>query len=251
MRARIFRLPGMTRVLSLAAYAAFLAVFVYFMGFVAGIGVPRSVDDGASAPWAAAIDLALVAFFGVVHSVMARAWFKRAWTRAVPAAAERSVYVLVASAQMALLCWQWRPLGPTLWSTSGALALALRAVEALGFVTLVGATFFIDHFELFGLKQGFGRASSAPALRTPFLYRWVRHPMYLGLLVGLWVSSTMTAGHLLLAASMTAYILIGVRHEERDLVRAFGDDYRTYQARVGCLLPRLPQVFQRVGRAGV
>jgi protein-S-isoprenylcysteine O-methyltransferase Ste14 len=235
----------MTRVTSLVAYLAFLAVFAYLMGFVGGVGVPKTVDDGGATPWAVPIDLALVAFFGVAHSVMARASFKRAWTRVVPAAAERSVYVLVASAQIALLCWQWRPVGPTLWSTSGTLALGLRAVEALGFATVVGATFLIDHFELFGLKQ-----SAAPRFRTPFLYRWVRHPMYLGLLVGLWVSSTMTLGHLVLAASMTAYILIGVRHEERDLERLFGDEYRAYQARVGCVLPRLVQVRQRVRRAG-
>jgi protein-S-isoprenylcysteine O-methyltransferase Ste14 len=245
VRARIFRQQVMTRVISVVAYLAFNLVFVYFIGFVAGVGVPKTIDDGAPTRFAVPIDLALVAFFGAVHSVMARAWFKRVWTRIVPNAAERSVYVLVATAQMALLCWQWRPLGPTLWSTSGALAFVLRMVEALGFAMVIVSTFLIDHFELFGL-----RPASAPRLRTPFLYRWVRHPLYLGIVVGLWVSSTMTLGHLLLSVSMTAYILIGVRHEERDLVRMFGDEYRAYQARVGCLLPRVVQVRQRVGNVG-
>ena len=229
----------MIRLFALCAYALFLGVFTYFIGFVTGIGVPKAIDDGVatSAPLAVAIDVGLVVFFGAVHSTMARAPFKRAWTRLIPPAAERSVYVLVASAQVALLCWLWRPLaGFELWRAAGAPALALRAGSLLGFALALLSTFLLDHFELFGLRQGLHAAGPA-GLRTPWLYRWVRHPLYLGMLIGLWVTPTMTGGHLLLAAAMTAYVLVGVHHEERDLVRAFGDEYRRYQARVPRLVP--------------
>ena len=232
----------MIRLFALSAYAFFLAGFVYFIGFVNGIGVPKAIDDGtaASVPVAVAIDLGLVLFFGLAHSLMARASFKRAWTRLIPPPAERSVYVLVASAQIALLCWLWQPLAQVhLWQTTGAAALALRAGSLLGWGIVLLSSHLIDHFELFGLRQAFqAQAPARPAgLQTPFLYRWVRHPLYLGILIGLWVTPSMTDGHLLLAAAMTAYILVGVHHEERDLVRTFGDEYRRYQARVPRLLP--------------
>jgi protein-S-isoprenylcysteine O-methyltransferase Ste14 len=228
------------RALALIAYASFLAAFVYFIGFVSGVGVPHPVDGVATLPLAAAlaVDLGLVLFFGVTHSVMARSRFKRAWTRVVPPAGERSVYVLVASAQMALLCWQWRPIAaPQLWATSGALAIALRALSAAGWAIVLLSSFLIDHFELFGLRQAFGRAAPASALRTPLLYRWVRHPLYFGLLLGWWSASSMGASHLLLATTLTAYILVGVRHEEHDLLRTFGEEYRRYQLAVPMLVP--------------
>lgn len=231
----------MTAALGVFAYVAFNVTFVYFIGFVGGILVPRTVDSGAAASPAVALamDLALVAFFGVVHSVMARPRWKRAWTRIVPPSGERSVYVLVASLQLALICWQWRPVGGTVWSTTGILASLLFVLFGLGWAMVLTSSFLIDHFELFGLRQAFGRVSAEPRFRTPLLYRAVRHPLYLGMLLGLWCAPVMTVSHLLLAALFTAYILIGVRHEERDLVRVFGDEYRRYQAEVPMLLPFL------------
>jgi protein-S-isoprenylcysteine O-methyltransferase Ste14 len=228
------------RLYALFAYAGFLASFGYLTGFVVGWGVPKAIDDGPSTPLvtAIAIDLGLVLFFGLAHSVMARAPFKRVWTKVVPPAAERSTYVLVASAQLALLCWQWRPFGALpLWTTTGGLALTVRSLQAAGCGIALLSTFLIDHFELFGLRQGFGAGASEPVFRTPLLYRWVRHPLYFGILLAFWSAPIMSAGHLLFSALLSVYILIGVRHEERDLVRMFGDAYRSYQAAVPMLLP--------------
>jgi protein-S-isoprenylcysteine O-methyltransferase Ste14 len=239
------------RLYAVLAYAGFLATFTYFIGFVVGWGVPKAIDDGPSTPLALAlaIDVALVLFFGLAHSVMARGPFKRAWTRIVPAAAERSTYVLVASAQMALLCWQWRPLGDLqLWSTTGSLALALRALQVAGWVIMLTSTYLIDHFALFGLRQGFGGSMPEPVLRTPLLYRWVRHPLYFGMLLAFWSAPTMSAGHLLFSALFSVYVLIGVRHEERDLLRVFGDAYRDYQAAVPMLLPLPRRETARLAR---
>jgi protein-S-isoprenylcysteine O-methyltransferase Ste14 len=230
----------MIRLYALCAYTAFLATFVYFMGFVSAWGVPKAIDDGPStAPLlAVAIDLGLVAFFGLAHSVMARAGFKRAWTRIVPPASERSTYVLVASAQLALLCWQWRPVGALpLWTTTGALAVAARTLQLAGWGIALLSTYLIDHFELFGLRQAFGGSAREPVLRTPLLYRWVRHPLYFGMLLAFWSAPTMSTGHLLFSTLLTLYIVIGARHEERDLLRLFGDEYRRYQATVPMLIP--------------
>jgi len=224
----------------LLAYAAFQITFVYFIGFVDGAVVPKTIESGTatSLPGAAAVDLGLVAFFGLVHSVMARQGFKRAWTRLVPAEAERSVYVLVASAQMALLCWQWRPLpGPALFRASGLVATVLLALSLAGWGIMLASSYMIDHFGLFGLRQAFGRPSRDGAFETPYLYRFVRHPLYAGLLLGLWATPVMSGSHLLLAAAMTLYVLIGVRHEEADLLRMYGDLYRRYQETVPMLLP--------------
>jgi protein-S-isoprenylcysteine O-methyltransferase Ste14 len=187
--------PLIMRLYSLFAYAGFLASFVYLIGFVVGWGVPKAIDDGPSTPLvlALAIDLGLVLFFGLTHSVMAREPFKRAWTNIVPAAAERSTYVLVASAQLARLCWPWRPIDALpLGTTTGTLALVVRALSAAGWGTALVSTFLIDHFELFGLRQGFGRHAPEPVLRTPLLYRWVRHPLYFGILLALWSAPTMS-----------------------------------------------------------
>ncbi|MFT3927746.1 MAG: isoprenylcysteine carboxylmethyltransferase family protein [Myxococcales bacterium] len=228
------------RLYALLAYAAFLASFSYFAGFASGWGVPKTIDDGpATSPLlAVSLDVGLVFFFGLVHSVMARPAFKRAWTRIVPPAAERSTYVLIAAAQVALLCWQWRPIGTfQLWTSGGALALVARTLQVAGWAIALVSTFLIDHWELFGLRQGLASDASKPVLRTPLFYRWVRHPLYFGMLLALWSTPTMSAGHLLLAALLTAYVLIGVKHEERDLVRVFGDEYRRYQATVPMLLP--------------
>jgi len=182
---------------------------------------------------------------------MARQSFKRVWTRLVPVDAERSVYVLVANAQIALLCWQWRPLpGLVLFRASGPTATGLLAVSFAGWGIMFASSFMIDHFDLFGLRQAFGRPSRGGAFETPYLYRFVRHPLYMGLLLGLWATPLMSAGHLLLAAGMTLYVVIGIRHEEADLVRTYGDLYRKYQETVPMLLPlRIGQGI-RSARAG-
>jgi protein-S-isoprenylcysteine O-methyltransferase Ste14 len=231
----------MRRIVALIIYAAFLGTFLYFIGFVEGWGVPKTIDSGAPAPFAvaAAIDLALIALFGVQHSVMARAAFKARWTKLTGEALERSAFVLASTLLLALVCWQWRPLPATLWSAAApALRAAIVGVSLAGWALLLVSTFLYDHFELFGLRQAFssGKATS-PRFRTPAFYRWVRHPMYLGMIVAFWATPTMTVGHLVFALAMTAYVAVGVRYEERDLVRAFGDDYERYRERVGMLVP--------------
>lgn len=230
-----------TRVFSIVAYLGFVAAFTYFVLFCAGIVAPKTVDSGAPGPVAVAIvvDLGLVVAFGVVHSVLARASVKALLRRWVPAAAERSLYVAVASVQLAMICALWMPLPAIVWSASGVLASALAVTQALGWGFAFASTFMIDHLALFGLRQGLGLAppSQSQSLQTPLAYRIVRHPLYLGMIVGLWSAPVLSAGHLLLAAAMTAYVLVGIRYEERDLVRQFGDAYRSYRARVRKLVP--------------
>jgi methanethiol S-methyltransferase len=230
------------------AYAIFFATFLYLVAFVGDLPwVPHTVDrGGASGPvWLAiVIDLALVALFGLQHSVMARPGFKRGWTRIVPPAIERSIYVLLASLILILLFHLWRPIPATIWRVDQpALVFALFALFALGWLIALLSTFLINHFELFGLKQVWGHARGddavEPMFRTPFFYRLVRHPLYSGFIIAFWAIPHMTAGHLLLAASMTVYILIAIHHEERDLVDLFGTRYEDYRDRVGMLTPRV------------
>jgi protein-S-isoprenylcysteine O-methyltransferase Ste14 len=225
----------------LAVYAFFLGTFTYAIGFIGNVAVPKSLDSGMPGPLgeAIAINVALLGVFAVQHSVMARRWFKEAWTRVVPHAIERSTYVLFASLALALLLWQWRPIPqPVIWSIEGPMALVLQAVFWLGWGILLLATFLINHFELFGLRQAFaGAEADAAKFRTPFLYRYVRHPIYLGFVLGMWAAPVMSAGHLLFAAGGTGYILIGIFFEERDLIAQFGDQYRRYREQVGMLLP--------------
>lgn len=240
----------MSRLLTLlygvAAYAVFLATFLYAVAFVAGVGVPRHIDNGVAAAWplALAIDCALLGLFAVQHSVMARPAFKRWWTRFVPAAMERSTYVLASSLALILLFWQWRPLPAPVWSVDAPLArTALWTLCGIGWLLVLSSTFLINHFDLFGLRQswrharGHGPAPDAPFATRAF-YRIVRHPIMLGFLVAFWATPDMSAGHLLFALMTTGYILFAVKLlEERDLVAHFGDTYRDYQRRVPMLLP--------------
>ena len=231
--------------LALVCYAAFFAAFVYLIGFVAGYpALPTHIDKGLAAPplMAAIIDLALIALFGVQHSVMARPGFKASWTRIVPPPIERSVYCLASAGVLGVLYAFWHPISGTVWDVVNPAARAvLWGLFALGWGIVFISTWLISHFELFGLAQVWRhwRGSAAPEVRltTPAFYRVVRHPLYSGFLLAFWAIPTMSYGHLLLAAAMTVYVLIAVGYEERDLVGTFGGAYEDYRKRVGMLVP--------------
>ena len=242
----------MTRILAtlygLLAYFLFLAAFLYAVGFVGNFLVPKSIDSGSPAPLATAlaVDLLLLGLFAVQHSLMARPLFKRWWTRFVPPVIERSTYVLFASSALLLLYWQWRPLPATVWDVTGEGAgTVMAAIFWLGWATVLLSTFMISHFELFGLQQVWlnlrSRQPAPAAFRTPLLYGFVRHPIYLGFILAFWATPRMSFGHLLFAGATTAYILIAIQLEERDLVAAFGEDYAAYRQRVSMLIPLPPK----------
>jgi protein-S-isoprenylcysteine O-methyltransferase Ste14 len=236
---------SLTLVTAVLCYAVFFAAFVYLIGFVAGLdALPTHVDKGLPAAPAVAclIDIALIALFGVQHSVMARPAFKRRWTRIVSPAIERSLYCLASAICLILLFALWRPIAGTVWSVEAPAArIALWALFLLGWMILFIATWLISHYELFGLAQAWRcfRGGEPPEQRfqTPFLYRWVRHPIYTGFLLAFWATPDMTYGHLLLTLGFSVYIFIGIAHEERDLVAHFGDDYSEYRKRVGMVIP--------------
>jgi len=228
----------------LVAYVAFLGAFLYAIGFVNGIGVPKTIDTGPATPLTQAVivNLLLMSLFAVQHSVMARKPFKQWLTRYIPISVERSTYVLLASLVLILLFWQWRPIPTVVWQvTNPALATSLLALSLAGWLIVLASTLLINHFELFGLQQVThnlsGRTAAPHTFKTPGFYRFVRHPIYLGFIIAFWATPVMTLGHLLFAAVTTAYIFVGIFLEERDLVELFGDEYRRYRERVGMVIP--------------
>lgn len=231
----------------LICYVIFFATFLYAIGFVNNLVVPKAIDTGVAGPLIPTllINTALLAVFAVQHSVMARPGFKAWWTKIVPKPVERSTYVLLASLALILLFWQWRPLPQIVWSIDGPAATALWVLNAAGWLLLLASTFLISHFDLFGLNQVWSYARGKPApekpFNTPLFYRMVRHPLYLGFMVGFWAAPIMSVGHLFFAIGATGYILVGIFFEERDLVAHFGDTYRSYQKRVSMLVPWIPR----------
>jgi len=228
----------------IASYLVFFLTFLYTIGFVTGIAVPKTIDSGSVVPASEAlgINLLLMSIFAIQHSVMARKQFKIWWSKFVPKPVERSTYVLFSSLALILLCSEWRPMPTVLWQIDDPrIALAVTALSFTGFLIVLSSTFLINHFELFGLHQVtnnfVGNPMPAPRFRTPLYYRFVRHPIYMGFIIAFWAAPVMTAGHLLFAAVTSAYILIGILLEERDLIDLFGDEYRRYKTRVSMLVP--------------
>ncbi|HEY8194116.1 MAG TPA: isoprenylcysteine carboxylmethyltransferase family protein [Hyphomicrobium sp.] len=225
-------------------YAIFFATFLYAIGFVTNRFVPKTIDTGGviSAREALIIDVLLLLIFAIQHSVMARRPFKLWLTHWMPTSIERSTYVLCSSLALILLFWLWRPMPTVIWHIDNPLlSTAVMALSLIGWAIVLVSSFLINHFELFGLHQVAnnlaGKAMPEPKFRTPLFYKLVRHPIYLGFIVAFWATPTMTVGHLLFAVGTTAYILVGIFFEERDLVSLFGDEYRHYQDRVSMLIP--------------
>jgi protein-S-isoprenylcysteine O-methyltransferase Ste14 len=228
-----------------ACYVMFLGTFLYAIGFLGNVAVPKSIDAAAEGPLGEAllVNALLLGVFALQHSVMARPGFKRRWMRLVPKAVERSTYVLCSSLALLLLFWQWRPTGVVLWDVRQPVGrTVLYGVFACGWLTVLVTTFLINHFDLFGLRQAWlyfrGREYTPLGFVTPGPYRWVRHPLYVGWLTAFWATPTMTAAHLVFALGTTVYILIAICFEERDLTKAHGRAYVEYRERVPMLVPR-------------
>lgn len=240
-------------VYGVTSYAIFFVTFLYLIGFLANVIVPKGVDGGIpqATGTSVLINLGLIALFGLQHSVMARPAFKKRLTALMPESIERSTFVLAASLVLIVLYWQWRPLPQVLWSFESPVARALLwGMLLAGFGIALLSTFIIDHFELFGLRQVWrallSRSSGRPSFKVTYLYKFTRHPLYLGMLLGLWGTPHMTLGHLIFATGMSVYVLIGIHFEERDLEVFLGEDYRRYKRRVPMLIPRLGKVHETV-----
>lgn len=223
----------------------FLATYAYMAAFVGGFLVPTSMDSVSAEPlYAASVDLLLIGLFALQHSIMARPWFKRAWTRLIPEPIERSTYCLFSCVLLFLLMWQWQGIGPVIWSVEQPVGRWLMwALFAAGWLMVPAVSLMINHFDLFGTRQVWlylrGRPYTSLPFRTPLLYSRIRHPLYIGWTLAFWATPTMTLGHLLFAVTMTLYMAAAARIEERDLVGHFGDTYRAYQRRVPAFIPRL------------
>jgi protein-S-isoprenylcysteine O-methyltransferase Ste14 len=253
----------MTRVVALiygiAAYAAFFVTFLYLIGFVGNVVVPKSINSGASgSTWGALLNnIFFIGLFGIQHTVMARPAFKERWTKIVPRPVERSTYVLITSLLLCLIVWRWQPMTGVVWEIENSIAAtALWCASIVGWGMVLYSTFLIDHFDLFGLRQVYlyarGRAYTHPQFAVASLYKYVRHPLLLGFLIAFWSTPRMTLGHLVFCVATTVYLLVGVQFEERDLARFHGEAYEDYRRRVPMLIPsprRMPTPQSRVGRA--
>jgi protein-S-isoprenylcysteine O-methyltransferase Ste14 len=240
-----------------ASYAVFFATFLYLVGFLANLVVPKSIDSGAPGPIGTAllVNTLLLLLFGVQHSGMARPGFKAWWTRFVPKPIERSVYTLLSSLAFVALFAFWRPIPHTVWETEGVIASLLTIGLLSGVGLVLFSTFLIDHFDLFGLRQVWlyfrGRPYQQKRFATPILYKHIRHPLYVGWLMTFWITPVMSVGHLLFALVMTAYILVAIPMEERDLLHALGEPYRRWRERTPLFVPRVRAATARSARTVV
>jgi len=233
-----------TFVYGVLCYLVFFGTFLYAIGFIGDVMVPKSIDSGRTAPLGEAllVNAALLTLFAVQHSTMARPWFKRRWTRVVPKQVERSTYVLLSSLALILLFALWQPIGGVIWKVEQpTVRVVLYGLFAMGFLLVLISTFLINHFDLFGLRQVYlylrGKEYTQLRFGTPILYRHVRHPLYLGWLFAFWATPTMTIAHLVFAIATTAYIFLAIQFEEKDLIDAYGDDYKRYKQNVPMIVP--------------